>query len=206
MYLAIAGNIGAGKSTLTELLAARYRLKPIYEVTSDNPYLEDFYRDMRRYAFHSQLVFLGHRLKQHLDEINPSERIIQDRTIYEDAQVFARNLFEQGIMAARDYQSYLLLYQAVSRALKPPDLLIYLRASVPTLKARIRARGRSFEQQIDDRYLAQLNALYERFIAGYTLSEVIAVSVDQLDFLERPSDFQKLCALLEGKGLSAPVL
>jgi deoxyadenosine/deoxycytidine kinase len=205
MYLAVAGNIGAGKSTLTGLLARAYHLKPVYEVTTENPYLEDFYSDMPRYAFHSQMVFLAKRLEQHLGEVNPGRRVIQDRTIYEDAQIFARNLFEQGIMTSRDYQSYLLMYRAIAQALRPPDLLLYLRASVPTLQARIKARGRSYEQQISASYLTQLNQLYERFIAEYALSPVLTVSVDDRDFLNE-RDLRYLMAQLERHGLAAPVL
>lgn len=205
MYLAIAGNIGAGKSTLTGLLAEAYHLKPVFEVTTENPYLEDFYRDMPRYAFHSQMVFLAKRLEQHLGEVNLERRVIQDRTIYEDAQIFARNLSEQGMMTSRDYQSYMLMYRAISQALRPPDLLIYLRASVPTLQARIRVRGRSFEQQISESYLTQLNQLYERFIAEYDLSPVVTVSVDDRDFLNE-RDLRYLMDKLERQGLTAPVL
>jgi deoxyadenosine/deoxycytidine kinase len=205
MYLAIAGNIGAGKSTLTGLLAEAYHLTPVFEVTTENPYLEDFYRDMPRYAFHSQMVFLAKRLEQHLGEVNLERRVIQDRTIYEDAQIFARNLSEQGMMTSRDYQSYMLMYRAISQALRPPDLLIYLRASIPTLQARIRVRGRSFEQQISESYLTQLNQLYERFIAEYDLSPVITVSVDDRDFLNE-RDLRYLMDKLERQGLTAPVL
>jgi deoxyadenosine/deoxycytidine kinase len=205
MYLAIAGNIGAGKSTLTGLLAEAYHLKPVFEVTTENPYLEDFYRDMPRYAFHSQMVFLAKRLEQHLGEVNLERRVIQDRTIYEDAQIFARNLSDQGMMTGRDYQSYMLMYRAISQALRPPDLLIYLRASVPTLRARIRARGRSFEQQIGAEYLTQLNQLYEQFAAEYDLSPVITVSVDDRDFLNE-RDLRYLMDRLERQGLAARVL
>jgi len=150
IYVAVAGNIGAGKSSLTRVLSSRYHLSPVYEAVDENPYLEDFYADMPRYAFHSQIFFLAARLKQHLREVNPGRRVIQDRTVYEDAAVFARLLHENGIMDERDHASYRTLYDAVSAALRPPDLLIYLRAGLPTLKRHIAQRGRSYEADIDD--------------------------------------------------------
>ena len=142
MYIAIAGNIGVGKSSLTALLAERYALEPVYEAVDENPYLEDFYKDMRRYAFHSQIFFLSRRLEQHLAQVNPGSRVIQDRTIYEDAAIFARNLFQEGIMDSRDFESYTAMYRAIQRTLKAPDLLVYVRASVSTLERHIKQRGR----------------------------------------------------------------
>ncbi len=206
MYLAVAGNIGAGKSTLTELLSARYHLTPVYEAVDENPYLEDFYKDMPRYAFHSQMFFLAKRLEQHLKQVNPGNRLIQDRTIYEDAGVFARALFEEGVMSARDYASYRRMYGAILQALRPPDLLVYLEASVPTLQRRIQQRGRSFEQGIGEAYLSRLNRLYERWIASYDLSELLVVPTDKRDFLHDATDREGLFELLERHGLSEPVL
>ena len=200
MYLAIAGNIGVGKSTLTGILAERYRLHPVFEAVDENPYLEDFYLDMPRYAFHSQIFFLAKRLRQHLTEVNANERVIQDRTIYEDAAVFARNLFEEGVMEARDYRSYCQLYQAIAAALRPPDLLIYLRAEVATLRARIAERGRGYEASISTDYLAHLNDLYERWIDGYDLSERLVIESDETDF----SDPADLAHLLGRHGLTVP--
>ena len=191
MYLAIAGNIGVGKSTLTGILAERYRLHPVFEAVDENPYLEDFYLDMPRYAFHSQIFFLAKRLRQHLTEVNTNERVIQDRTIYEDAAIFARNLFEEGVMEARDYRSYCQLYQAIAAALRPPDLLIYLRAGVATLRARIAERGRGYETSISTDYLARLNDLYERWVDGYDLSERLVIESDETDFLD-PADLAHL--------------
>jgi deoxyadenosine/deoxycytidine kinase len=206
MYLAVAGNIGVGKSTLVSLLAEEYALTPIYEAVDENPYLEDFYRDMRRYAFHSQMFFLAKRLEQHLRLVNPGHRIVQDRTVYEDADVFARNLFEEGVMDDRDYRSYTLMVTAIKQALRPPDLLLYLRAGLPTLRRRIALRGRSYESRISDAYLLRLNALYDHFIAEYTLSEVLVIDADDLDLVGRPEDRARLFAMLAPYGLSRPLL
>ncbi len=206
MYLAVAGNIGVGKSTLTRLLAKHYHFTPMYEAVDENPYLPDFYRDMQRYAFHSQLFFLSTRLEQHLLHVNPGNRLIQDRCIYEDAAIFARNLFETGILDARDYQCYLRMYQAICQTLRPPDLLIYLRASVSRLQQHIRQRGRQYEQGISEDYLRQLNTLYESWIAGYSLSDVLIIDMDRLDPLEQPSDLQKILDLLGEHGMATPVL
>jgi deoxyadenosine/deoxycytidine kinase len=206
MFVAIAGNIGAGKSSLTKLLSERFALEPVYEAVDENPYLEDFYRDMRRYAFHSQMFFLAKRLEQHLKLVNPGNRIVQDRTLYEDANVFARNLFEEGIMDARDYASYCQMVAAVERALRPPDLLVYLRAGLPTLRRRIAQRGRAFELRIEDAYLERLNVLYERWFEAYALSDKLAIDGDALDFVGRPEDAGRLLALLEPYGLAEPIL
>ena len=206
MYLAIAGNIGVGKSSLTRILSERYRLRPIYEAVDENPYLEDFYRDMRRYAFHSQMFFLARRLEQHLQQVNPGERIIQDRTIYEDAAIFARNLHRQGQIDDRDFASYRRMYRAILGALRPPDLLVYLEADLPTLKRQIALRGRSYEADIDEGYLARLNELYREWIAGYDLSELLVIPTDDLDFVNDPDDRAELLALLERRGLTPPLV
>ena len=206
MYLAVAGNIGAGKSTLTRILSERYLLTPVYEAVDENPYLQDFYEDMPRWAFHSQIFFLSRRLEQHLNQVNTGARVIQDRTLYEDAAIFARNLFETGVMSARDYRSYRGMYDAIAQALRPPDLLVYLEASVPTLKRRIARRGRDYEQAIGDAYLAQLNALYSDWIEVYTLSPVVKIPADQTDFLHAPDDLAALTVTLERRGLTPPVL
>ncbi len=206
MYVAIAGNIGVGKSSLTRILARRYHLIPVYEAVDENPYLEDFYQDMARYAFPSQMVFLATRLRQHLAQVNPGERIIQDRTIYEDAAIFARNLFEEGVMDARDYHSYCLMYDAIRRTLRAPDLLVYLQAGLETLKRRIRLRGRQYEAAIDDTYLVRLNDLYQRWVAGFDLCEVVVVPTDDLDFVHDQSDRETLLRLLERRGLAPPLV
>ncbi|HEX2863938.1 MAG TPA: deoxynucleoside kinase, partial [Deinococcales bacterium] len=153
MYVAISGNIGSGKSTLTGLMSERYALRPVFEAVDENPYLRDFYADMTRWAFHSQVFFLGRRIEQHLTQVNAAERVIQDRTVYEDAQVFARNLRLSGNMDDRDWQTYLALYEAVQPALRAPGLLVYLQCSVETLERRIAGRGRAYEQGIPRDYL-----------------------------------------------------
>lgn len=181
MYVAIAGNIGVGKSTLTEILARHYALSPVYEAVDENPYLKDFYTDMKRYAFHSQMFFLAKRLEQHLGQVNPGNRVIQDRTIYEDAAIFAHNLHNEGVMDTRDYRSYEQMYTAITQALRPPDLLIYLQASVPTLQARISQRGRDYETRINPDYLSKLNALYDDWIDDYHLSPYIIIPTDHTD-------------------------
>ncbi|WP_234554289.1 deoxynucleoside kinase [Thermus caliditerrae] len=196
MYLAIAGNIGSGKSSLTALLSEAFGLKPVYEAVSENPYLEDFYRDMGAYAFHSQVFFLARRLRQHLLEVNGAKAVVQDRTVYEDALVFAQNLYREGHLKERDWRTYLDLFQSVSPALRKPDLLIYLRASLPTLRERIKKRGRPFEQNLPDRYLLGLNALYEELIASWNLSPVYVVEADRIDFVEKEEDRQALLAAL----------
>lgn len=206
MYLAIAGNIGAGKSSLTRILAEDYGLTPVFEAVDENPYLEDFYRDMSRYAFHSQIFFLGKRLEQHLTRVNPGERVVQDRTIYEDAGVFARNLFEQGVMDERDYGSYCRMYEAISRALRPPDLLIYLRTGLPKLRRQMRRRGRGYEENISDEYLERLSRLYESWLEGYDLSEVLVIEADDLDFVNRAEDRARVLEAIERRGLIRPVL
>lgn len=205
MYLAVAGNIGAGKSTLTRLLSARYHLTPVFEVVDENPYLADFYRDMSAYAFRSQVFFLAKRLEQHLGQVNTGGRVVQDRTIFEDAGVFARNLFEQGMLTPRDFETYMGLYRALAQALRPPDLLLYLRAGVPTLQRRIAARGRGFERDVGADYLGRLNLLYERWLTDYTLSDVLTVDADETDFLIE-ADAARLFETLEKRGLGVPVL
>jgi len=206
LYVAVAGNIGAGKSSLTRILSERYHLSPVYEAVDENPYLEDFYRDMKRYAFHSQMFFLAARLRQHLRQVNLGLRVIQDRTVYEDAAIFARLLHDDGVMDDRDHASYRTMYEAVTSALRPPDLLIYLRASLPTLKRHIKQRGRTYEADIDDGYLERLGGLYERWIEDYGLSRVVVVPGDDLDFVNDDVSLRKLLDLLERNGLTAPVV
>ncbi len=204
MFVAVAGNIGAGKSSLTRILAEHYALSPVYEAVDENPYLEDFYSDMKRYAFHSQMFFLSKRLEQHLAQVNPSNRVIQDRTLYEDAAVFARNLFEEGVLGARDYGVYCAMYGAIERTLRPPDLLIYLRAALPTLRRHIAQRGRPFERTITDAYLLRLNGLYERWFAAYDRPKVV-LEADTLDFVHSQSDLGRALDKLS-VWLSAPLL
>ncbi|AFV76737.1 deoxynucleoside kinase [Thermus oshimai JL-2] len=183
MYLAVAGNIGSGKTSLTALLAEAFGLRPVYEAVSENPYLEDFYRDMGRYAFHSQVFFLAHRLRQHREEVERG-RVVQDRTVHEDALVFAQHLHRLGHLSERDWRTYLELYRSVAPTLRPPDLLVYIRAGLPTLKRRIAKRGRPFEKALSEAYLQGLNALYEEFVASWRLSPVYVVEGDRVDFVE----------------------
>ena len=182
-FIAVAGNIGAGKTELTEFLCRRYGLKPFYEPNDQNPYLADFYADMRTWAFRSQLFFLTHKFRLHQSLQDDPGAVIQDRTIYEDAEIFARNLHRQRLIEKRDFDTYWELYQSIQRALRPPDLMIQLRCPVRTLRQRIRARGRSFEQDIPAAYLRRLNQLYEDWFASYQLSPVLVLETDQLDYL-----------------------
>ncbi len=206
MYVAIAGNIGSGKSSLTRLLSDRYGLRPVYEAVDENPYLEDFYASMELYGFHSQIFFLARRLQQHVEQVNPGEHVVQDRTVYEDAAIFATNLHRQGIMSDRDYRSYWQLYEAVRSTLKEPDLLVYLRAGLPKLRQQIALRGREYETSIEDAYLLQLNSLYEEWIAGYDQSRLLVLEADDLDYVHRPQDRDHVFDLLERSGLPGPLL
>ncbi len=202
-FIAVAGNMGVGKSSLTELLSAYLCWEPFFEAVNDNPYLADFYKDMRTWSFHSQIFFLSRRLSHHRQIVERPGTVIQDRSVYEDAEVFATNLYRQGHMSERDYRSYRELYEAVIAVLPPPDLVIYLRASVPTLKERIASRGRDFERDIADEYLEQLNALYEEWIESFTLCPVLTVPSDDLDFVKHPSHLEiianKVLEKLHGK-------
>jgi deoxyadenosine/deoxycytidine kinase len=189
-FVAIAGNIGVGKSTLTELLSRRLGWEPFFEAVDDNPYLSDFYKDMERWSFHSQIYFLSRRLRHHWQLLQRSNSVVQDRTVYEDAEIFACNLYQQGSMAERDYGSYCELYEVVTTVLPPPDLIVYLRASVATLEERIGKRGRSYEKSISPGYLGQLNRLYETWIDRFTLCPVLTVPTDALDFVSRHSHLE----------------
>jgi len=182
-FIAIAGNIGVGKSSLTGMLGERLGWEPFFEAVSDNPYLADFYQDMARWSFHSQVFFLSRRLRHHHQLLLWPNSVVQDRTVYEDAEVFACNLYRQGLMSERDYRSYRELYEVLSALLPPPDLVVYLRASVPTLMARIAQRGRPFERNIAPEYLEQLNELYEEWIGRFNLCPVLTVPSDRLDFV-----------------------
>lgn len=182
-FIGVAGNIGVGKSTLTSLLSARLDWEPFLEGVSDNPYLADFYGDMSRWSFHSQVFFLAQRLRHHRQLLDRPNSVIQDRTVYEDAEIFARNLYEQGSMQARDYNTYCDLYQAVTSILPPPNLVLYLRASTPTLVRRIQQRGRTYERQITAEYLEKLNALYEDWFEHFSLCPILTIPADRLDFV-----------------------
>ncbi len=206
MYIAIAGNIGSGKSSLTKLLSNRYALTPVFEAVDENPYLEDFYQDMGRFAFHSQIFFLGKRLEQHLREVNTGSRVIQDRTVFEDAAIFAQNLRNQGHIDERDWQTYRSLYEGISPALRVPTLTVFIRCNLQTLKKRIAKRGRDYEQAIPDAYLENLNALYTDFIDNYSLSPVVTVPADDLDFIEDRYALGWICGQLEAHGVDVPLI
>jgi deoxyadenosine/deoxycytidine kinase len=197
LFVTVAGNIGAGKSSLTKLLGERFRWKPYYESVDDNPYLSDFYTDMHRWSFHLQIYFLANRFKCHKMIVESSESVIQDRSIYEDAEIFARNLYDIGKMEKRDYENYVSLFHVMMEYLKPPDLMIYLKASVDTLVRQITRRGRSFEQGIQRDYLEQLNKLYTSWIDNYRLGPLLVVPSDNLDFVNRAEDFAHIVSLVK---------
>lgn len=196
LFVAIAGNIGAGKSSLTRLLAERFTWKPYYESVDDNPYLADFYGDMLRWSFHLQMYFLANRFKSHKHIVDSGTSVIQDRSIYEDAEIFARNLYEMGRMTERDYTTYVSLFHVMMTYLKPPDLMIYLRASVDTLERQIGKRGREFEKGIERAYLERLNGHYEDWIRRYTIGPLLIIPSDDLDFVHRREDLEYVSALV----------
>jgi deoxyadenosine/deoxycytidine kinase len=198
-FVAVAGNIGVGKSTLVSLLCQRLEWQPFYEPVAENPYLADFYRDMRTWAFHSQIFFLTNRLRSHRQLIEHPNSAIQDRSVYEDAEVFAHNLYRQGLISERDYSTYRELYQVLTEFLPPPDLVVYLRASVPTLLERISQRGRAYERQITAVYLDQLNQLYEDWIARFNLCPVLTVPADDLDYVSHSSHLDLVARKVQEK-------
>jgi len=183
-HIAVAGNIGAGKTTLTEMLSKHYRWIPQFEDVDHNPYLNDFYEDMPRWSFNLQVFFLNSRLNQLLEIHSGTETVIQDRTIYEDAHIFAPNLHEMGLMSKRDYNNYFQFFQTLKRMVQPPDLLIYLQASVPTLVGQIQKRGREYEENIRLDYLKRLNDLYNRWIESYKEGALLVVDIDKNKFPE----------------------
>ncbi len=198
-YVAVAGNIGVGKSTLVTMLCRRLEWQPFYEPESENPYLADFYQDMRTWAFHSQIFFLTRRLHAHRQLLDHPKSAIQDRTVYEDAEVFAHNLYRQGLIGERDYGSYRDLYQVLVDFLPPPDLVVYLRARVPTLFERISNRGRAYERQITPEYLEQLNVLYEEWISRFSLCPVLTVPADDLDYVAHTGHLDLIVSKIQEK-------
>lgn len=191
-YVVLAGNIGAGKSTLVGMLSERLGWDPYYEPVAENPYLADFYRDMRAWAFHSQVYFLTHRARAHRALMDVPRPVVQDRSFYEDAEVFARALHRQGAISDRDWATYLELYRTLTTLLAPPDLVVYLRASVPTLRRRIALRGRDFERRITDEYLVSLHELYEQWIGSFALAPVLTVPSDRLDFVKDSENLDRI--------------
>lgn len=198
-FIAIAGNIGVGKSTIARILHERLGWEPFYEAVVENPYLADFYADMPRYAFHSQIFFLTRRLHSHRELLDYPGTVVQDRSVYEDAEVFARNLYRQGAMGERDYRTYAELYHVLTEFLPPPDLIVYLRASVDTLLKRIAQRGRDYEKNISAKYLTELNVLYEEWVGGFTRAPVLYVPSDRLDFVQNESDLELVLKKVQDK-------
>ena len=198
-YVAIGGNIGAGKSSLTQILSDYFGWEAYYEQVDDNPYLTDFYNDMRRWSFNLQVYFLSSRFKhqQYIEEADGS--VVQDRSIYEDAEIFARNLHEMGLMSQRDFQNYSELFAIMTSYLRPPSLLVYLRASVPTLVNHIQQRGRDYESTIRIDYLERLQRHYENWIEGYDLGPKMIIDVDELDFVNDDDDRRDVISRVESR-------
>ncbi len=197
-HVAIAGNIGAGKTTLTEMLSKHYRWIPQFEDVDHNPYLTDFYDDMPRWSFNLQIYFLHGRLNQILDIQRGTETIIQDRTIYEDANIFAPNLHEMGLMSKRDFDNYFGFFSTIKSMVQPPDLLIYLKASVPTLVSQIQKRGREYEENIRLDYLKKLNEYYNKWIDGYKEGPLLVIDCDKNKFGENGEDFGEIISKVDG--------
>ena len=198
-FITVAGNIGVGKSTLVRLLSDRLNWEPIYEVVTENPYLADFYSDMRRWSFHSQVYFLSRRLQQHHDLLQRDSSVIQDRSVYEDAEIFARNLYKQGHFSERDWICYRELYKTLALLLRPPDLVVYLKASVPMLQRRITQRGRDYEKDIDVNYLSDLNILYDRWVSRFQLCPVLTVDTEGLDYVHHETHLDQIWQRIENR-------
>jgi len=202
-HIAIAGNIGSGKTTLTEMLAKHYNWTPHYEEVENNPYIDDFYQDMQRWSFHMQIYYLNTRFQQILDIQKGTATVVQDRTIFEDASIFAPNLHEMGLMQKRDFENYSQLFATLTSLISPPDLLIYLRASIPALVNNIEKRGRSYEENIRLEYLKKLNVRYEDFIQNYKGNKLLVINIDDLNFAENQEDFGEIISKIDSqrKGL-----
>ncbi len=196
-YIGVAGNIGAGKSTLVDFLRYRFDLHPFHEPNEDNPFLTAFYGDMRRWSFHSQMFFLTHKFRLHQELTHHSGPVVQDRTIYEDAEVFAANLHRTGLMSDDEYAVYRTLYEGIVQTLRPPDLMIYLRATVRTVRRRIKLRGRPEEQDLPLAYLRRLNGLYEDWFARYDLSPTLVIEVDRMDYIQDMVDRIEIIRTIE---------
>ena len=192
MHIAIAGNIGVGKTTLTSMLAKHYGWEPNYEVVDDNPYLNDFYQDMKAWSFNVQISYLHSRLQNIMNIRSSGKDVIQDRTIYEDAYIFAPNLHGMKLMATRDFETYFSLFRQVEQLLQAPDLLICLKASIPTLVKRIQSKGREYENAIRLDYLESLNRRYETWVKSYDLGKILVIDTDSINFIDNPEDFSKI--------------
>ncbi|SHJ06068.1 hypothetical protein SAMN04488096_107187 [Mesonia phycicola] len=199
MHVAIAGNIGAGKTTLTKLLAKHYNWEPQYEDVLENPYLEDFYNQMERWSFNLQIYFLNSRFRQILEIRESGKSIIQDRTIYEDAYIFAPNLHAMGLLTNRDFENYKSLFDLMERVTKGPDLLIYLRSSIPNLVAQIQKRGRDYENSISIDYLSRLNERYEAWAHDYNKGKLLIIDVDNINFVDNPEDLGEIINKIDGE-------
>ena len=198
-HVAVCGNIGSGKTTLTTLLAKHYNWNPLFEQVEDNPYLEDFYKDMKQWSFHLQVFFLNSRFRQ-ISEIQKGEHsVIQDRTIYEDAHIFARNLYESGLMPEREYRNYRGLYETVLEFAPAPDLLIYLQADLPKLVRQISMRGKAYERSMQLDYLTNLNRAYEDWISTYDHGKLLIINVNEMDFLHNREDFSSIIERIDGE-------
>lgn len=201
-FVSVAGNIGSGKSSLTGMISEEFGWKPYFEKVDKNPYLKDFYADMSRWSFNLQVYFLSHRFSIHKKILRSKRSVIQDRSIYEDVEIFAENLYRMGRMKKRDYDNYRMLFAEMTSFLRPPDLLIYLKAGMPKLMKQIRLRGRDFEKTIESDYVMKLNKSYDEWISRYSLGKKLIVETDRLDFVNNRKDLEKIVSLMT-KNLAA---
>jgi len=196
-FVSVAGNIGSGKSSLTRMLAKEFKWVPYFESVQNNPYLSDFYVDMKRWSFQLQVYFLSHRFNAHKKIIASKKSVIQDRSIYEDVEIFARNLYLMGRMEKRDYMNYRALFYEMTSYLKPPDLVVYLKADIKTLMKQIHLRGREFERSIEKTYLERLNRSYSSWIGKYDLGKVLVIESDEIDFVNNPEHFDMIISRIK---------
>lgn len=198
-FIIISGNIGSGKSSLTRVLSEKLGWKAFYEVVENNPYLEDFYKDMSKWSFHLQVFFLSKRFQHHQKILQDPNSVVQDRSIYEDVDIFARNLYEQGLMEKRDYQNYRELFYSMISYLSPPDLIVYLEASIETLEQRIALRGRDYEKNISRDYLKRLNRLYSKWVKDFSLCPILSIPIDCLDFVKTAEHLELVTEMIINK-------